>query len=204
MNTVHYLLWSYLGCVSSLKSDIRLKKIRIIKILDEKRNDISEIGLSRVSVVRPSKQPQIKILFCCLLHSAKKVFKCVLHVQQDSFFLFNQSDDWFVTLWLHMPHFYQGVEDDNATNQWFDWLNEGKVILLHVWHPFKCNFFDAVFHINCELLMTTRARSSKSFILCLYMKTIRVKKAKVDFVYFLQRDQHGLIAKHLTWRKVQF
>ena len=40
-----------------------------------------------------------------------------------------------------------------------------------------------------EVLTTTRARSSKSFILCIYMKTIRAKQAKVHFAYFVQRDQ---------------
>ena len=48
-------------------------------------------------------------------------------------------------------------------------------------------------------------RSSKSFILCFYMETVRAKKqVKVYFTYFVQRDQHGVIAKHLTQRKVQF
>ena len=49
-----------------------------------------------------------------------------------------------------------------------------------------------------EVLATTEARSSKSFILCLYMKTIRVKQAKVHSVYCVQRDQHGIIARDLT------
>ena len=44
----------------------------------------------------------------------------------------------------------------------------------------------------------TRARSSKSFTLFLYVKTIRTKQAKVQFVYSVQRDQHGIIAKYLT------
>ena len=30
------------------------------------------------------------------------------------------------------------------------------------------------------------------------MKTIRTKQAKVLFAYFVQRDQHGIIAKDLT------
>ena len=47
-----------------------------------------------------------------------------------------------------------------------------------------------------EVLTTTRARSSKSFTLCFYMITIRAKQAKVHFTYFVQRDQHGIIAKH--------
>ena len=49
-----------------------------------------------------------------------------------------------------------------------------------------------------EVLTTTGARSSKSFTLCLYMKTIRAKQAKVHSAYFVRRDQHGIIAKDLT------
>ena len=49
-----------------------------------------------------------------------------------------------------------------------------------------------------EVLTTARARSSKSLIHCLYMKTIRTKQAKVQSAYFLQHDQHGIIAKDLT------
>ena len=49
-----------------------------------------------------------------------------------------------------------------------------------------------------EVLTTTRARSSKSLTLCLCMKTIRTKQAKVQFAYFVQRDKHGQIAKDLT------
>ena len=30
------------------------------------------------------------------------------------------------------------------------------------------------------------------------MKTIRAKQAKVYFAYFVRRDEHGIIAKHLT------
>ena len=40
--------------------------------------------------------------------------------------------------------------------------------------------------------MITRTRSSKSFILCLYMKTIRAKQAKVHSAYFVKRDQQRL------------
>ena len=36
------------------------------------------------------------------------------------------------------------------------------------------------------------------------MITIRAKQAKVHLAYFVQRDQHGVIAKHLTQRKVLF
>ena len=49
-----------------------------------------------------------------------------------------------------------------------------------------------------EVLTTTGAHSSKFFILCLYMKTIRAKQAKVHFAYFVQRDQHGIIATDLN------
>ena len=55
-----------------------------------------------------------------------------------------------------------------------------------------------------EVLTTTEARSSKFFALCLYMKTIRTKPGKVQFAYFVQRDQHGIIAKDVTERKVIF
>ena len=53
-----------------------------------------------------------------------------------------------------------------------------------------------------ELLTTTLALGSKSFILCLCMKTIRAKQAKVHVAFFVQRDQLGIIAKHLTQSKV--
>ena len=36
------------------------------------------------------------------------------------------------------------------------------------------------------------------------MPAIRAKQAKVHFAYFVRRDQHGVIGKHLTWRKVLF
>ena len=55
-----------------------------------------------------------------------------------------------------------------------------------------------------EVLTTTRAHSSKSFILNFYMKIIRAKQAKGHFAYFGQRDQHGIIAIHLTQRKILF
>ena len=45
-----------------------------------------------------------------------------------------------------------------------------------------------------EVLTTTRAHcGSKSFILCLHMKIIRVKQTKVHFDYFVQL--HGIIVK---------
>ena len=36
------------------------------------------------------------------------------------------------------------------------------------------------------------------FILLPYMKNLRAKQANVHFAYFMQRDQYGIIAKHLT------
>lgn len=36
------------------------------------------------------------------------------------------------------------------------------------------------------------------------MKTIRVRQAKVHFAYFVQRDQNGIVAKHLTDNKAYF
>ena len=45
-----------------------------------------------------------------------------------------------------------------------------------------------------EVLTATGSRSSKSFLLCLYTKTIRDKQAKEHSAYFVQRDQHGIIA----------
>ena len=44
-----------------------------------------------------------------------------------------------------------------------------------------------------EVLTTIRARGRKSLIICIYMKTIRAKQAKVHFAYFVLRDQHGII-----------
>ena len=49
-----------------------------------------------------------------------------------------------------------------------------------------------------------RDRNGKSFILCLSMKTIHAKHAKVQFAYFVQRSQHGIIAVYLTQRKALF
>ena len=47
-----------------------------------------------------------------------------------------------------------------------------------------------------EVLTATRARSSKSLILCLCMITIGTKQVKVHLAFFcMQRDQHGIIAK---------
>ena len=49
-----------------------------------------------------------------------------------------------------------------------------------------------------EVLTTTQAPRSKPFILCLYIKSIRVNQAEVHWAYFVKSDQHGIIATHLT------
>ena len=49
-----------------------------------------------------------------------------------------------------------------------------------------------------KVLTTTPGGSTISSILCLSMKTIRFKLAKVLFTYFVQREQLGIIAKHVT------
>ena len=75
--------------------------------------------------------------------------------------------------------------------------------MLHVRHGFWCNVLTQSSKRRREIvifdvLTTTGTPSSKSFILCLYMKIIRPKKAKVQFACFVQRAQHGIIVKHLT------
>ena len=59
-------------------------------------------------------------------------------------------------------------------------------------------------HLNDDMkfslspVLTTRpALSSKSLVLCFYMKTIRAKQAKVYFSYFVHGDQLGTIAERL-------
>ena len=65
-------------------------------------------------------------------------------------------------------------------------------MVLHVGHAFSLQRREMFIF---EVLTTTRARS-RSF--CLGVKAIRAKKAKVHFNHSLRRDQHGIIAKHLT------
>ena len=84
------------------------------------------------------------------------------------------------------------------------WLVEwGKAIVLHVRHAFWWKLLTQSADQRREIfifevLTTTRARSTKSFIFCLGKKTIRTKQAKVQFANFVQRDQHGIMAKQLT------
>ena len=99
-----------------------------------------------------------------------------------------------------------GNDHDNAANQWFDWLNEEKNRAARaIW----CNFLTWSTKRRREILIfevltTTRARSSKSLILCFCIKTIRAKQAKVHFAYFVHRDHLGIVAKHLTNAKFYF
>ena len=76
--------------------------------------------------------------------------------------------------------------------------------MLHVKHALWCNALTQSATLQREIfifevLTTTRARSSKSFILCRYMKNIRAKQAKVHSAYFVQCDQQGIIAKMVNF-----
>ena len=71
--------------------------------------------------------------------------------------------------------------------------------MMHVQRIFWCNFLmwsvkqqHEIFIF--EVLMTTRACSRKSFILCLYVKTIPAKQVKVHFALLVQRNRVGIIA----------
>ena len=54
-----------------------------------------------------------------------------------------------------------------------------------------------------EILTTTRVSSSKSFILRLYVITIRAKQAKAHLDYF-QRSQHGIIGHFRVHLRLHF
>ena len=99
--------------------------------------------------------------------------------------------------------------NDNATNQWHDSLKKEK------WScctcgTHLCTFFEVILpngnakFFILEPLVTTQARSSKSLILWLNTKTIRGNQVKGHFAHFVQRPQLGIIAKHLSNRKVLF
>ena len=75
--------------------------------------------------------------------------------------------------------------------------------MLHVRHAFCCNFLTQSAKQRpetfiFEVLTTTGTSSSESSILCRCVRTIRAKQVKVHFAYSVRRDQHGIIAKHLT------
>lgn len=75
-----------------------------------------------------------------------------------------------------------------------------KIIVLHVQQAFWRNFFNVV----CQITMwtTTQTCNSESSILCLYITIICAKQAEQHFSYFVQHDQHGIIAKHLAQYEV--
>ena len=52
--------------------------------------------------------------------------------------------------------------------------------------------------VKSSYLKFWRQHSSESFILCLCIKTIRAKQARVYYAYFVKRDQHGMVAKQLA------
>ena len=81
--------------------------------------------------------------------------------------------------------------------------------MLHVRHAFWYNVLTLTAKRRREIFIfevqtTTRDHISKSFTLCLYLKTIPTKQAKVRFAYFVQRDQYGITKRDLTLRNVQF
>ena len=55
---------------------------------------------------------------------------------------------------------------------------------------------------NSEVIAEGRVSLILRALRC--MKTICAKQAKMQFAYFVQRDQHGIIATRLTQRKVLF
>ena len=59
-------------------------------------------------------------------------------------------------------------------------------------------------HISYLPFLSGRQKgaSRKSFIVCHYLKSIRTNQAKWLFANFVQCVQHGIVAKHLTDRKV--
>lgn len=63
-------------------------------------------------------------------------------------------------------------------------------------------------NFQIEALTTTRARSRKRLVLCLYKKIIRADQAKGSFTHFVQRDQHIkfliMIASSILKRRFRF
>ena len=51
--------------------------------------------------------------------------------------------------------------------------------------PLEAHLLVQFLDVVCQILTTTRHRSGKSFILCLYKNTIPAKQAKVHFPYFV-------------------
>ena len=86
------------------------------------------------------------------------------------------------------------------------WLVKWAKIIALV--AFWCNFLTQsakrwreIFISEVNVVTTTQARFSKSCILCLYMKTIRAKQAKVQFAYFIQcHVSHVIQVSH--WHEI--
>ena len=73
---------------------------------------------------------------------------------------------------------------------WF--VEGGNIIVLHVRHAFWCNVLMKSAKPRSEIFHIWGSDDSKSSTLCVYMKSIRAKQAKVlHFVYLVQRDQNG-------------
>ena len=105
--------------------------------------------------------------------------------------------------------FDDGNVNDNATNQWFDWLNEEYNRAARAARLFGTLFWrslpnDGVKFSYLRFWQQRELAAVNLSLFCLYMKTIRTKQAKVQFAYFVQRDQHGKNPKRLNLRKVQF
>jgi len=153
---------------------------------------------------------------CCVLQPSSKLGQVFLVV--------SDNDRLFYTFWWKCSRRFYKLRDVIHSILWafvrelkiwrqqrqqqrhksMIWLVEWrKIIVLHVRHAFWCNVLTwsakrrgEIFIF--EVLTTTGARSSKSFLLCLYTKTICAKQPKVHSAYFVQRDQHGIIARDLT------
>ena len=57
---------------------------------------------------------------------------------------------------------------------------------------------------QCEILKPEFAAACKSIVVCLYVKAMRVAEVKRHFTHLVQLNQHGIIPKQLTCRKVLF
>ena len=82
----------------------------------------------------------------------------------------------------------------------------GEKIVRHVLHAFWCYLLDEVCQTttwNFQIWGSSdnATHNRKSFILCLYVKTVRSNQVKEYFTYFLQSDQHGIITRYLTTAK---
>ena len=56
-------------------------------------------------------------------------------------------------------------------------------------------------NFQIEALTTTRARSRKHLVLCLYKKIVRADQVKGTFTHWVQRDQHTLTIAKLDFEE---